>query len=162
MDQIHSSLNDIKEVTISFGHYKGKTIEEVLKFEDGIEFLEWYRKKLRREIKNPKANRFKAYNERSLKEINDILDSLIKNDSDKPNNESHIDYSNYTFKELNNMLIERILQRMDKKIQLKKYIDSNYLDYLCLRYSNLTYMEVLQSMEENNLINILINFPSME
>lgn len=176
MGTFHSMFDTIEEYRFSFGQYRGKTLKEIIDKEDCIEYLKWCRKKLKREIKNVKAERFAPYNKRGLKEIEDYLisigqpiertffegEEIQENNIELPTNnfkkEKPISNNNSkSFKELLNILDEKLLSRFDEKFQSKKYIRNEYRDYLCLRYGNKTYIETLETQDIDVLNNILNN-----
>lgn len=192
MDRIYNSFDTIESYKFSFGQYRGKSLDDIKENDDAVEYLKWYRKKIKKEVKNPKALKFQAYNKRGLKEIEDYLVSIgepieitnfeeletniesTKNEEiDKTKNEEidkiveekieeniesikESNLSNLSFKQLLNLMEEKILERYDEKFQSRKYIRQDYKDYLCLRYCNLTYLELLEKQEKNYLIKIII------
>lgn len=165
--RFYSSLDTIEEYRFSFGQYKGKSLNDIKDNDDTLEFLKRYRKKLKKEVKNPKAKKYFAYNKRGLEEIEEYLieigENIEKTDLNKIEIEENIeintiyDYSSNSFKDLLDILEEKILDKYDEKFQSKKYIRNEYKDYLCLRYGNLTYMEVLENQNKDIIINILKN-----
>lgn len=171
MERFYNSLEKIEEYKFSFGKYRNKSLNDILENEDCIEYLKWYRKKIKKEIKNPKAKKFETYNKRGLTEIEDYLISINVNiertDFDKQNEElkedihieveESINYENLSFKELLDLMEEKIIEKYDEKFQNKKFIRTEYKDYLCLRHCNLTYLELLEKNQKNDVIKIIMD-----
>lgn len=171
-NRFYNSFDTVEKYRFSFGQYKGKSIDEIKDNDDAIEFLKRYRKKIKKEVRNPKVKKYFAYNKRGLEEIEDylleigeniektILDEQIAKDINEEVIEKEVintDYSRNSFKELLILLEEKIVEQYDEKFQSKKYVRKEYKDYLCLRYGNLTYLETLENQSKEVLIKILNN-----
>lgn len=169
MGTFYNSLEHIEEYKFPTGRYKGKTLEEIKEKEDCIEYLRWIRKKIKFFIKNPTFEKHKYYNIHGLKEIENYL---IKNgcnieltnynslEEDKLSNEDlvikNLD-TNKSFTELLEVFEDKILSTFDEKFASKKFIRSDYKDYLCLRYTRYTYIEILENQDKDSLIIVINN-----
>lgn len=162
---MYNSFDTIESYRFSFGRYRGKSLEQIKDNEDAIEFLKTYRKKIKKEIKNPKAKKYFHYNIRGLKEIEEYLISIGENieissielieTSKEEVQEENKNYLDLSFKQLLSIFEEKILDKYDEKFQSKKFIRNEYKDYLCLRYGNYTYIELLENQNKDILINII-------
>lgn len=165
---MYNSFDTIEAYRFSFGQYKGKSLEDIKDKDDAVEYLKRYRKKLKKELRNPKAKKYAPYNKRGLKEIEEYLISIGENieltnidELENENNttpkieETSFSYEDLDFKSLIQIFEEKILDRYDEKFQSKKFIRNEYKDYLCLRYGNLTYIELLENQNKDILIQII-------
>lgn len=64
--------------------------------------------------------------------------------------------SKQSFKDLLTIFEEKILEGYDEKFKKRKFIRKEYKDYLCLRYGNVTYTELLES-QDVKLISLIID-----
>lgn len=171
-------FDTIEAFRFSFGQYKGKTLEEIKDNSDCVEYLKWYRKKIKKGFKNPKAKKYEAYNKRGLLEIENYLISIgekieltnfeekveenlkvdINNSKEKIEEDIEIDINNLeekNFLELLNIMNESILLSFDEKVQNTKFIKKEYKDYLCLRFGRILYIELLEKQDKKTLIKII-------
>ena len=141
----------MEEYIFKFGPFKGKTIKDISLEEDGFQKLQNHRKSLMNFIKKPFYEKHKVNNE---KELHLIEEFLLEHGHILTDFEA-MDLSKKPFKELIKIFEDKILEGYDKKVQKKSFIRMDYKDYLCLRYSELTYTELLETQNTQLLLKVI-------